>query len=555
METTLNERLLESIRGRQRKQTEFGYGITTADRYVQRFQDEVGLQTCYRYAKLGGKSFGDAMLKAAKTLVYANSDMVLLDKSPKTDGEIELPKNTLMAFTHVLTTPRKDRDGDVLRTEGAMVDPKMLLLWQHVHTLPIGKMLAKVEHNTKRLVLTSCIVDMNELCHDAAVMVDNDMARFSHGFRALEFGDLKEAEGDITGPPGYDIKRFEIMEESIVSVPANSDAQVLDTILGLVGAGKLTSPLMKAYGKQLKSRQPLRIPVQIDLKCLINGQSVNATTTLKEVESHEPDDETEDESAADGGDHDCDCPSEEASAGDAEGKSAGGQAATEHAEMSDKGHGITGSFEAIRESLHSQLKDFLKRTAGLGDEIDCWIMATLPKYVVVECHNYKDGKRTFWQIDYTMKDGEPVLSGVPQEVEIEVTTEVVEKSLHLTEKAGRVLSKNILTALKSILDDMNELIGGSMTRGQNALCERCIKKLSEVIKMGEVMEEEDEEEPDDTADEDKHSPPDVKQAIKTVLAFATADQLKTLETLIAAQRSAEQLNQKHAQYLAVLGRQ
>ena len=545
METTINEQLLTAIRARQNKQAEFGYGICTADRYVQRFQDECGLQACYRYAKSNAHSFGDAMLKAAKTLVYANPDMELLDKAAKPDGEIELPKNTLMTFTHILTTPRKDRDGDVLRTEGAMVDPKMLLLWQHVHTLPIGKMLAKVEHNQKRLVLTSCIVDMNPLCHDAAVMVDNDMARFSHGFRALEFGDLKEAEGDVTGPAGYDIKRFEIMEESIVSVPANSDAQVLDTILGLVSNGKLTSPLMKAMGKQLKDRQPIRIPVEIDVKCLVNGQTFKTTTTAQELEHDEDHDTAAADQSADGA-------SEEARTGDAEGKSAGGEAADQHAEVGEKA-AIDGSFEQIREKLAQQVKDFLAKSAGLGDNIDCWIMATLAKYIIVECYTGKGC--VYYRIEWAMKDGEPTLGGVPQEVEISVTTEVLDKSLTLTEKAGRVLSKSILDSLKSILDDMNELLGGSMTRGQNALCERACKKLTEVIKMGEVAEEEDDdEEPDDTADEDKNSPADVKQAIATVLAFATAEQLGLLKQTIETQQGAEQINQQHAQYLAVLGR-
>jgi len=254
--------LIESIRQRAQKQTEFGYGIMTADRYVKNMQDVVGLDLCYQLASTRQMSFADALQKASKTLVYSNQDMLVLEKGTpsqaRLDG-IEVPKNTLMLFKHVLTSPRKDRDGDVLRTEGALVDPKMLLLWQHVHTLPIGKMLAVVEHNSKRLTLLSCIVDINELSHDAAVMVDNDMARFSHGFRALEFSELKETEGEVTSPGGFDIKKFEIMEESVVSVPSNADAEVQEVMLSLVEGGKLTSPMMKEYGKTLRQQQPLMV--------------------------------------------------------------------------------------------------------------------------------------------------------------------------------------------------------------------------------------------------------------------------------------------------------
>ena len=182
-----NADLLKAIRARNGKKTQFNYGIMTADRYVKTVSDAIGLDSSYRFMAKEQTSFNDVMEKASQTLVYSNEDMLVEEKGVGGVDGIELPKNTLMVFRHVLTTPRKDRDGDVLRTEGMNPDPKMLLLWQHVHTLPIGKMLRVVEHNTKVLRIVSCIVDMNALCHDAAVMVDNDMGRFSHGFRAVRF--------------------------------------------------------------------------------------------------------------------------------------------------------------------------------------------------------------------------------------------------------------------------------------------------------------------------------------------------------------------------------
>lgn len=262
-----NEKLLAAIKARKGRRSAFGAGITTADRYVKTILDCVGLPACYKYASAKNTSFNDVLEKAARTLVYGNDEMEIEEKLVSGSslrvgsGEVEFPKNTLMAFRHCLTSDKKDRDGDHLRTKGAILDPKMLLLWQHIHTLPIGKMLAVASHTDRRLSLVSAIVDINESAHDAAVMVDNDMARFSHGFRAIDFHETKEEEEyEREAPGGFDVKKFEIMEESVVSVPANTDAAVEEVMLSLVEGGKLHSPLMKAYGKQLRIKRPVSVP-------------------------------------------------------------------------------------------------------------------------------------------------------------------------------------------------------------------------------------------------------------------------------------------------------
>lgn len=268
MNFSADKALVTAVRSRGQKQTEHNYGILTADRYLKTLLECVGHDLCNRFCAKGNVSFNDQLKRSESRLTYNNPEMVIEDifgefkkefSLKDTFGqEVELPKNTLMVFKHILTSPKKDRDGDILRTQGAVIDPKMLLLWQHNHTLPIGKMLGIVSHTAKNLSVMSCIVDMNELSHDAAVMIDNKMGRFSHGFRALDFSENKESEdfGEPTGPGGFDVKRFEIMEESVVSVPSNTDAEVEDVFLSLVSGGKLTSPLMKAQGKKLFEKQP-----------------------------------------------------------------------------------------------------------------------------------------------------------------------------------------------------------------------------------------------------------------------------------------------------------
>lgn len=259
------DKLLELVRQRGEPGRTWGV-IRTADCYVRSLADCAGIKACERLYP-GQKMSLDAIVKeAGRKLVYGPAED---ERSPWTrqagEDELELPPHTLMVFRHVLTTPRKDRDGDILRTDGATLDPKMLMLWQHIHTLPIGKMVRVSEHNAKRLVLVSALVDMNELAHDAAVMVEAGMGRFSHGFRALEFEELKAEDGDTTSPGGFDVKRFEIMEESLVSVPSNVDAQTEEVLLTLVGQKRLKSGVVKAIARRLQKRRPVSVPVSKDV--------------------------------------------------------------------------------------------------------------------------------------------------------------------------------------------------------------------------------------------------------------------------------------------------
>ena len=266
---TPNEQLLAAIRQRSKKQVPFGRGILTADRYVKGLADVIGLDACYKHMSSRQQSFDDLVQKASETLVYSNDDMVLEEATATAsrfkammegapDGA-ELPKNTLMVFRHKLTTTTEDRDRDILHAIGMELDPKMLLLWQHVHTMPIGKYVYTYDQNEKSISVVSTIIDMNETTHDAAVMVDNGMGRFSHGFRALDFEKRKSKGGKESG--GFEIHRAEIMEESLVSVPANPDAQTEEVLLSLVEGGKLTSPVMKEFGRQVRTKQKTQIAV------------------------------------------------------------------------------------------------------------------------------------------------------------------------------------------------------------------------------------------------------------------------------------------------------
>ena len=447
------------------------------------------------------------MDKAGETLVYSNSDMEI--KGVINDSELELPKNTLITFKHVLTTPKKDRDGDILRTDGAAVDPKMLLLWQHVHTLPIGKMLQVAHHDSQKLSLVSCIVDMNELCHDAAVMIDNDMGRFSHGFRALEFSEVKEEEGDTTGPGGFDIKKFEIMEASLVSVPANTDAEVEEVILGLVESKKLNSEMMKTYGKSIRSSRDPSISVTYkeklgDYEREITAPNAGEFEKIFDKARKEDESKTKQESTSS---------SEETNAAPEKGAKEGRETQTSDKEVTTETKSfwgpITGSWEDIECKLRDSSKSFLEDSGAITFEEHrgwTWSVGTFADHQVI-CAEKGDGDPPqYFKASWEMKDGEPTFVGQPKEVQVEVSVQLLEakraKALEMFEKtseegtqtadkAGRVLSKENVKRLKEVVTDLKELDDLLESRAGKALCKECMTKGTTVVDSAGTGEEEE----------------------------------------------------------------
>src|SRR5262245_54604133 len=55
----------------------------------------------------------------------------------------KLTPGSICDFEAVITSGRKDRDGDILEPSGAILDPQCPLLWQHLPTMPIGRLVSK----------------------------------------------------------------------------------------------------------------------------------------------------------------------------------------------------------------------------------------------------------------------------------------------------------------------------------------------------------------------------------------------------------------------------
>jgi hypothetical protein len=156
---------------------------------------------------------------------------------------VDLPPRTLMLFENVVTTPKQDRDGDILRTEGAVVDQSMPLLWHHMLPMPVGKMIKVLKHTSKMLKVSTAVIE-SQLGLDVAALIEFGALRISHGFLPYKYEPIeRKSNGD--GPmPGYDIKSLEILEESVVTVPSNTDA-----VITAYSRGKLCSPVAKHWAK------------------------------------------------------------------------------------------------------------------------------------------------------------------------------------------------------------------------------------------------------------------------------------------------------------------
>lgn len=171
---------------------------------------------------------------------------------PKTKTESELDLKSLRAgndgaalgegilaeFDAVITSSREDRDGDVMEAKGANVDPKMPLLWQHDPAQPIGRFKGVTHRDNEKVVGQFALAD-TPLGRDALTLLKMGALRISHGFKPLEFEPRKSSNG-------FHVKAFEVVEASLVSVPANTDA-----VVTALNTGKFHSPVIKSWAANL----------------------------------------------------------------------------------------------------------------------------------------------------------------------------------------------------------------------------------------------------------------------------------------------------------------
>lgn len=208
------------------------------------------------------RSSGDGIALMGEKLV-SHGDTV------KGNGAASLPTGVIMEFDAVITTTRKDRDGDVMEAKGANVDPRAPLLWQHDPDKPVGRMVDVTDRNNERIAAKFHLAD-TELGRDAKSLIEIGALRISHGFKPVEFEPLGKAQG-------FHIKAWDLYEVSLVSVPSNVDA-----VITAHRAGKFHSAQIKSWAESLgePSQQQTEPSERKDTTMTTTANNPNPATIL-----------------------------------------------------------------------------------------------------------------------------------------------------------------------------------------------------------------------------------------------------------------------------------
>lgn len=219
-------------------------GLLTADRYVRSVLDCVAGQCI----NIGGcpDEWQKAVREAENKLTHSHPDMTL-----KVASGVQIEKAVLV-FDCNVTTPKRDRDRDVLETKGGILDPRAPLLFNHMTINTTGVLVSELSR-TESVLPARCAIADTAFGRDMAVLTELGALRISHGFDPLEFEPLKDE--------GWYIKKFEIYEISLVPIPSNTDA-----VITAFSRGKLHEPLVKAWAEKKFRRRVKVHPVGVSFK-------------------------------------------------------------------------------------------------------------------------------------------------------------------------------------------------------------------------------------------------------------------------------------------------
>lgn len=126
----------------------------------------------------------------------------------------------------VATTPNPDRMGDIVEPLGVKFAPSMPLLWQHMSSKPVGTV--KFDKPTKDgITFTAKLASVDGLSSQSVIDRINEawdsvksglVSAVSIGFRALEYAFMEDG--------GIHFLQSEVLELSLVTIPANGDATI-----------------------------------------------------------------------------------------------------------------------------------------------------------------------------------------------------------------------------------------------------------------------------------------------------------------------------------------
>ena len=268
------------------------WGIGTAAQYVKAIRDESPRDDVKRLGD--DDKWNREIADASQRLTYCDVGMEVDSKSINDGAGIS--SGAILEYDAVLSSRRKDRDGDILETSGLAIDTKMPLLWQHLQLQPIGKHVA-VLSQTEDLVTCKFAIADTALGRDAATLTRFGALRKSHGFKPIA-GEVEPLEivRKSNGEPmlndkgqpivrGWHVKKANVFEGSLVSIPANADGNVLrmyekqfDGLATAFSRDLLADPLVKHWAKGIYDKRPVTVS-GIDLAVKSGGREITWNPT------------------------------------------------------------------------------------------------------------------------------------------------------------------------------------------------------------------------------------------------------------------------------------
>lgn len=125
----------------------------------------------------------------------------------------------------IATTPSPDRVGDIIDPLGAVINGAIKLLWMHNHELPVGSVV--FGKATKAGIPFEASIPKIDEPNGLKARVDEAWASVKHGLISavsIGFRSLERVANEATG--GIIYRRIELLELSLVSVPANAGATI-----------------------------------------------------------------------------------------------------------------------------------------------------------------------------------------------------------------------------------------------------------------------------------------------------------------------------------------
>lgn len=377
-------------------------GIATAEFYLKSLAQQFGQAEA---AKIYCQS---PNVKWAVALKQSRSEFTFHQKGMDVSQEVAVDQGTgieagaYAEYEAVIGTSHKDWDGDIVEPAGYTIDPKSPVLWMHAHGMPLGSLKSIISHDKDHAKCRFKVADTT-LGRDAVKLMQVGALRKSIGFKPSELSPLgfrKDKDGREV-PAGWHVKKSFILENSLVSIPANSNTSVddvfvskafekqIDAIRTLASRGELEDSRIKSWGKShLESRSVAvrgftpEVVEQLAVKVAdaISNKQVVAESTEGEVRTQ-------------------------------------------------KFYGVDGYLPASAEEridkVGSAVYWFFKNHRSQITETDehdcyCYVVATYTEHAYVVVRDYKKDERSYYQFDYAINsDGKYKVTGTTR---IEITT-------------------------------------------------------------------------------------------------------------------------------------